>query len=560
MEKQLTALYNDRDFVAMAKLLEDYTPEQLASVLSEISETDITLVCRELDPDTVAEALVLLEPDRQSILLSQLHDEELKEVMDEVSVGDTVDIIGDMPQNVALRIAEEEEIKELLDSRNYTVLKPLLSTFPPVDIAQILGEIDKSEIPLVFRILPKALAADTFVELDPDLQQFLIEKLSDKELKAVIDELFVDDTVDIIEEMPANVVKRMLSQTDKEMRDGINEILKYGKDSAGSIMTVEFVRVREDMTVSDAFNNIRKTGIDKETIYTCYVTDNRSKLIGLVTAKDLLLNSPKSLIRDIMTENVIYAHTNDDKEEVARTINKYGFLALPIVDNEERLVGIVTVDDAMTVIQEENTEDIEKIHAIVPSDKPYLKTKTFDIFLHRLPWLLVLMISATFTGLILNTYEGTLNSLGGGALGGLLIACVPMLMDTGGNAGSQASVTIIRGLALDEIRFRDIFRIQWKELRVSLLLAVCLGLVCFAKLQLIDNLCFGYGYSVTTSVVVSVSLSITIILAKLVGCTLPLVAKALKLDPAVVASPFITTIVDALGLMVYCNIAIGFLG
>ncbi len=560
MEKQLIALYESRDFVAMAKILENYVPEQLAIVLSEISESDIVSVCRELDPDTVAEALVLLEPDRQRTLLSQLHDEELKEVMDEVSIDDTIDIIGDMPQNVALRIAEEEEIKELLDARNYTVLKPLLATFPPADIAQILGEIDKTEIPLVFRILPKALAADSFVELDAELQHFLIEKLSDKELKAVIDELFIDDAVDIIEEMPANVVKRMLAQTDSETRAGINEILKYEKDSAGSIMTVEFVRVRANMTVSDAFDNIRKTGIAKETIYTCYVTDNRNKLIGLVTAKDLLLNSPKSFIRDIMTENVIYAHTNDDKEEVARTIKKYGFLALPIVDNEERLVGIVTVDDAMIVMQEENTEDIEKIHAIVPSDKPYLKTKTFDIFLHRLPWLLVLMVSATFTGLILNTYESELNGLGGGVLGGLLIACVPMLMDTGGNAGSQASVTIIRGLALDEIRFKDIFKIQWKELRVSLMLSVCLGLVCFAKLQFVDNMLFGYAYSVEASLVVSVSLMITVVLAKLVGCTLPLVAKALKLDPAVVASPFITTIIDALGLMVYCNIAIGFLG
>ena len=539
----------------MAKFLEDCSPEELAAVLGEIEENDLVLLCRELNPDAVADALVQLPSDKQSVILSGLHDDQLKEVMDEVSVDDTLEIIEDMPNSVVVRIAEEEEIKKLLDEKNFKVLKPLLSSIPAVDIAKIFSEIDKEELPIVFRVLPKALAADTFVELDSDLQQFLIDRLSDKELKAVMDELFVDDTVDIIEEMPANVVKRMLAQTDKEMRDGINEILKYEKDSAGSIMTVEFVRVRPDMTVAEAFEQIRKTGIDKETIYTCYVTDNKSKLIGIVTAKTLLLNKPTTLLRDIMVDNVIYCRTSDDKEEVARVINKYGFLALPVVDNEERLVGIVTVDDAMDVIQEENTEDFEKIHAIVPSDKPYLKTGVFSIFLHRLPWLLILMISATFTGLILNNYEEHLSTLGGS----LLIACVPMLMDTGGNSGSQACVTIIRGLALDQIRFKDILRVQWKELRAGVLLALSLGLVCFAKLTLVDRLLLGFDYTPMIAFIVSLSLAITIIAAKLVGCSLPLVAKAVKLDPAVVASPIITTIVDALSLMVYCNIAIALL-
>ena len=539
----------------MAKILEDCSPEELAAALGEIEENDLVLLCRELNPDAVADALVQLPSDKQSVILSGLHDDQLKEVMDEVSVDDTLEIIEDMPNSVVVRIAEEEEIKKLLDEKNFKVLKPLLSSIPAVDIAKIFSEIDKEELPIVFRVLPKALAADTFVELDSDLQQFLIDRLSDKELKAVMDELFVDDTVDIIEEMPANVVKRMLAQTDKEMRDGINEILKYEKDSAGSIMTVEFVRVRPDMTVAESFEQIRKTGIDKETIYTCYVTDNKSKLIGIVTAKTLLLNKPTTLLRDIMVDNVIYCRTSDDKEEVARVINKYGFLALPVVDNEERLVGIVTVDDAMDVIQEENTEDFEKIHAIVPSDKPYLKTGVFSIFLHRLPWLLILMISATFTGLILNNYEEHLSALGGS----LLIACVPMLMDTGGNSGAQACVTIIRGLALDQIRFKDILRVQWKELRAGVLLALSLGLVCFAKLTLVDRLLLGFDYTPMIAFIVSLSLAITIIAAKLVGCSLPLVAKAVKLDPAVVASPIITTIVDALSLMVYCNIAIALL-
>lgn len=556
MNNELFNLYQNRDFAAMAEILEKYSPEDLAAELGDLPGADLVELCRVLDTDSVARLLVKLPPDKQTMLLSDLRDDRLKEIMDEVSVGDTVDIIEEMPQKVILRIAEEEEIKELLQDRNFKVLKPLLASIPAVDIAKIMSETDKEEIPIVFRILPKALAADTFVELDSDLQEYLIARFSDKELQAVMDELFVDDTVDIIEEMPANVVKRMLANADKEMRDNINEILKYGKDTAGSIMTVEFVRVRAEMTVSQAFDQIRKTGIDKETIYTCYVTDSRSKLIGIVTAKTLLLSSPQTRLKDIMTENVIYCHTGDDKEEVARTVNKYGFLALPVVDCEERLVGIVTVDDAMTVMQEENTEDIEKIHAIVPSAKPYLKTGVFDIFIHRLPWLLILMISATFTGLILNTYETSLSAIGGS----LLIACVPMLMDTGGNAGSQASVTVIRGLALDEIRFKDIFRIQWNEIRIAFLLSVCLGIVCFGKLMLIDNLIFGYDYTVTIAAIVSVSLCITVLVAKFVGCSLPLIAKAVHLDPAVVASPFITTIVDALSLIVYCNIAIAFLG
>ena len=400
------------------------------------------------------------------------------------------------------------------------------------------------------------VAADAFVELDPDLQESLISGFSDSELKLITDRLFVDDTVDILEEMPANVVKRILAGTDSKKRDIINEILKYPRQSAGSVMTVEFVRVRPEMTVAEAFEQIRVTGIDKKTIYTLYVTDSRAKLVGIVTVKKLLLSPQDALLRDIMTENVVYGHTYDDKEETARTIDKYGFLALPVVDRENRLVGIVTVDDAMTVIQEENTEDIEKIHAIVPTDKPYLKTGVWELFVHRLPWLLILMISATFTGIILNTYESSLSAIGGS----LLIACVPMLMDTGGNAGSQASVTVIRGLALGEIRMRDIFRIQWKELRAAGLLAVCLGAVCFAKLMLIDNLMFGYDYTPVIAAIVSLSLFITVLLAKFVGCSLPLVAKAMHLDPAVVASPFITTVVDALSLIVYCNIAIAFLG
>ena len=540
----------------MAQILKDCPSEETAKVLEQMRDDDVVLLCRAMDDETIAKALVLSDKRVRQIVVSELSDEKLGQVMSGISVEDTLSITDGMSENTALRIVNEIELKALIGKHDFKHLKPLLARFPAVDIAKILTETDREFLPIVFRILPKDLAAETFVELDSDLQQYLITCFSDTELKSVMDQLFVDDTVDILEEMPANVVKRMLANADKHKRDSINEILKYEKQSAGSIMTVEFVRVRPDMTVTEAFEQIRKTGIDKETIYTCYVTNRRARLVGVVTAKTLLLNAPNTRLGDIMTQNVIYGHTNDDKEEVARTIDKYGFLALPIVDSENRLVGIVTVDDAMTVLEEENTEDIEKIHAIVPTDKPYLKTGVFNLFLHRLPWLLILMVSATFTGLILNTYESSLSAIGGS----LLIACVPMLMDTGGNAGSQASVTIIRGLALNEIRMKDIFRILWKELRTAIMLAVCLGAVCFAKLILIDNLIFGYDYTAIIAAIVSLSLFITVILSKLVGCSLPLLAKAVHLDPAVVASPFITTIVDALSLIVYCNIAIAFLG
>ena len=560
MNKELLTLYEDRDLVSLAKEAEQLDDTALCELMELFNDDLLVDFYRALDPDTAARALVDLPPEKQSLLLTELHDDELDDIMDEVSPEDTVEIIEDMPLSVANRIAEEDEFLHLLEERNFKVLRPLIATLPPADVATLLTIADKDDVALIFRILPKTLAADCFVELDADLQKFIIQRISDKELKAVMDELFVDDAVDLIEEMPANVVKRILRQSDKETRNSINEILNYPKSSAGSVMTVEMVRLTPTQTIKQAFDHIRKIGIDKETIYTCYVTDNKRKILGIVTAKDLMISSPDAMIGDVMTTNIVYAHTTDDKEEVVHTINKYGFLALPVVDNEERLVGIITVDDAMDIMQEENTEDLETMHAMLPSSKPYIKTNPLKIFWQRLPWLLFLMLSATFTGIILNSYEGSLGELGGGIVGGLLIACIPMLMGTGGNAGSQASVTIIRGLALDEIHFKDVFRILLKELIVALLLAVSLGLTCFIKLILIDNMIFGYDYTPDVCGVISVALAVTVVLAKVVGCTLPMLAKLLHLDPAVVASPFITTLVDALSLVVYCNIAIAYLG
>lgn len=448
-----------------------------------------------------------------------------------------------------------EKIMELFRQKKFQDIRNLISEMEPADIAVIMDDLEQDELPIFFRILPKELAADTFVELDADNQENLIKAFSDKELKEVLDDLFVDDTVDIIEEMPANVVKRILANSDHETRYWINRILKYPDDSAGSMMTIEYVSLVKTMTVSEAFLRIKNTGVNKETIYTCYVVDSKRKLIGLVSAKDLLLAESDDIIENIMETNLIYAETDEDQEVAARRLQKYDLLAIPVVDKELRLVGIITVDDAMDILTEANTEDISIMAAVTPNDKPYMKTGVFRIWANRIPWLLILMVSATFTGLIINSYESTLN-----ALSPLLFACIPMLMDTGGNAGSQVSVTVIRGLALNELEFKDIFRVQWKELRVSFLLALTLGVACFLKLLLIDNLIFGYNYTPILSAVVSFALFATVIIAKFVGCTLPLIAKKCKLDPAVVASPFITTIVDALSLLIYCFIAMQLLG
>ena len=436
-----------------------------------------------------------------------------------------------------------EKALTLLGEKKFSQLKQLLSEMNPVDIAGILEEMPQESLPLVYRLLPKELAAEAFAEMDKDLQEILIQAFSDKELQEVLDELYLDDAVDIIEEMPANVVKRILRQTKPEVRKKINEILHYPEDSAGSIMTIEYVDLKKDMTVEDAFSRIRAIGVDKETIYTCYVTNQDRKLEGLVTVRELLLSPKTAVIGDIMQTHVIAASTLDDKEAVANQLQKYDFLALPVVDQEYRLVGIVTFDDAMDVLQEENTEDMEMMAAITPTGKPYLKTNTIELWKKRVPWLLLLMVSATFTGKIIRAYESAL------AAQVVLTAFIPMLMDTGGNAGSQTSVTIIRGLSLGEIRMSDLFKIIWKETRVAILCGLTLSLANFSKMMLLDRV----GLSV--SLVVCLTLVVTVTIAKITGCVLPIAAKRIGFDPAVMASPFITTIVDALSLIVYFNFA-----
>lgn len=557
MDKELFDLLKNKHFDECAERVEKYSPEALAEVLNELTQADESLLvpfCQAIDSVLLADVLVLLDKSLQQKIIGGLHDDELEKVMDEVSVDDTVEIIEDMPEALVRRIAELDEIMMLLQDRNYPVLKPLLASMNAIDLAEVFEETESdTDLLILFRLLPKDLAAETFVEMDTDVGARLLSKINDRELKAVLDELFLDDTVDLLEEMPASVVKRVLAQSDIETRAYINQILRYPKDSAGSIMTIEFVSLRPDMTVEDAFERIRRTAIDKETIYTCYVIDPTNKLLGLVTAKDLMLAQKTDLIRDIMNDNVIYAYTEEDKEEVARTISDYGFLALPIVDREMRLVGIVTVDDAMDVLQDENDEDIAKMAAITPTDKPYLKASVFSLWKNRVLWLLILMLGATFTGLILNSYEAQLSTC--------LVACVPMIMGTGGNSGSQASVTVIRALSVGEVKTQDIGKVIWKEFRTSILLGLTLGIACFLKLILLDGMLLGMsGYTWEVSLVVGLALFCTVIVAKLVGAILPIIAKICKLDPAVVANPFITTIVDAVSVILFCYLSIGILG
>ena len=554
MEKELLELLTAHNYEEAANIANKYEPSALAELLASIPEEHLIPFCHVLDSELLAEVILLLDATLQEQILSGLRDDELEKVMDEISVDETVDIIEEMPQEIVRRIAELDDILMLLEERNYAVLKPLLSSMNAIDLAEVFEETEKdTDLLILFRILPKDLASETFVEMDSDVKQRLIHKLTDRELRAVLDELFLDDTVDLIEEMPASVVKRVLAQSDSETRAYINDILKYPKDSAGSIMTIEFVSLRPTMTVDDAFERIRRTAIDKETIYTCYVVDETKKLIGLVTAKGLMLAPKTAFISDIMEENVIYAHTEDDKEEVARKISDYGFLALPVVDREMRLVGIVTIDDAIDVLEEETDEDIAKMAAMATSDKPYLKTGVFSLWKNRVLWLLILMLGATFTGLILNNYEAQLSTC--------LVACVPMIMGTGGNSGSQASVTVIRALSLGEVETRDVGKVIWKELRTALLLGATLALACFVKLIFLDGMLLQMeGYTWLVSLVVSLALYATVIVAKLVGAILPILAKICRLDPAVVANPFITTIVDAVSVILFCYLSIGILG
>ena len=440
----------------------------------------------------------------------------------------------------------QKALDTMLEEKKYATLRDILITMNPADIAALFSSTEETKIPLLFRLLPKELAAETFVEMESEEQELLIKGFSDNELKEVLDELYVDDAAALVEEMPANVVKRILRQADPEMRSSINQILRYPENSAGSMMTTEYVSLRPAMTVEESILRIRRQGVDKETIYTCYVTEGR-KLVGIVTVKDLLLADDDEIrVRDMMETNLISVTTHTDQEEVAKMFSKYDFLALPVVDMENRMVGIVTVDDAIDVLEDEATEDMEKMGGILPSEKTYIRSSAWELFKNRIPWLLLLMVSATFTGMIITAFEDAL------AVQVVLTAFIPMLMGTGGNSGSQSSVTIIRALSLDELKLADLPRVVWKEIRTAVLCGLVLAVVCYLKLWFVDGKLLGNGdITPQVNLVVCLALFVTVLSAKIVGAVLPMAAKALKLDPAVMASPFITSIVDALSLLVY---------
>ena len=436
-----------------------------------------------------------------------------------------------------------ETFRKLTEEKKYASLRDLMQTLYPADIATILSDMPERMMPAIFRLLPKDLAAETFVEMESDVKEELIKSFSDTELKAVIDEMYMDDAVDLIEEMPANMVRRILAQADADTRKQINEILKYKDDSAGSVMTTEFVALTPQTTAADAIDEIRATGVDKETINTCYVLDDKYHLLGTVTIRSLILANPQETCESLMTANAISVNTQDDQETAVQTMSKYNITSLPVVDAENRMVGIITVDDALDIMEEEATEDIAKMAAITPSDKPYLRTGVFETWKNRIPWLLLLMVSGTFTGIVITRFEDALK------LFPVLFASVPMLMDTGGNSGSQASVSVIRALSLGELEFKDIFRVIWKEFRVSFLCGLTLAVANYGRLLLLEKI------TVLQAVTICVTMMFTVMIAKFVGCTLPLLAKKAKLDPAVMASPFITTIVDVLSLLIYFSFA-----
>lgn len=441
-----------------------------------------------------------------------------------------------------------ETILKLLNENNFNQIKNILSDMNDFDIAEILNDIDEINLLKIFRLLNKDQAANVFSYLDIDLQQLLISKLTDVEQVNIVNNLYSDDAADLLDELPSNIVKKILNNVDKQTRNDINSLLKYPENSAGSIMTVELIDLKNDITVSEALKRIRKIAHESESIETSYVITNDRILLGSVNLKDIILNEPNKKIKNIMDDNIISVNTHTDQEEVASIMQDYDLTSIPVTDSENRLVGIITVDDIIDILEEETTEDIEKMAAIVPTEKPYLKLTTLEIYKSRIPWLLLLMISATFTGKIIQHYEDSL------ATYVILTSFIPMLMNTGGNAGGQSSVTIIRGLSLDEIEFKDIFKIIFKEGKVSILSGVTLAVVNFLKLILLDKI------SIIVSLVVSLTLIVTVILAEIIGCILPMLAKKIKLDPAVMASPFITTIVDAVSLITYFKIASLLLG
>ena len=494
------------------------------------------------------------EQERAERALDEQFEREEQEQEREVEQDEQALAEDEMPDSYEEIIEDTfESLEDLLDNKKYADFVRELEKLNPIDAADFFENLPPKRIPAVFRLLKKDSAAEVFAELDTPTQERIITAMTDREISVIVEDLFLDDAVDMLSEMPANIVRRIKKNTTPETRAQINRLLAYPEDSAGSVMTSEFVDLRKSMTVSEAIKHIRQTGIDKETVYTAYVVDDRRILEGIVSFKDLLFSPREALIGDIMEPNIIYANTLDDQETVADIIAKYNLLSLPIVDRELRLVGIVTVDDALDVIEEETTEDIEKMAAILPTDKPYMRTSVWENFTKRIPWLLLLMLTATFTGTIITMLEGKIDNY---PLVLSLSAFIPMLMSTGGNAGGQSSVTVIRALSLGEIEAKDILRVVWKELRIAMLCGLTVFVACFVKTWIIDCKFHTEPQYLMIAAAVSATVFVAIVLAKLIGAMLPIGAKVIRLDPSVMASPFITTIVDTLTLLVYFLIVV----
>lgn len=593
MEKEITKLSQieiDDTIDKINNLLQKSSSEAQA-YLATLSESTLLNVLPFVLPDYKVEAILALKTETALAVTESTDDSyrhymhgmrgiQISEIAEELYHSNSAEGATKMPTFALQKILASgtseaknivaKGITYLVENRQLSATRAVLIDLNPVDIAGILDDFDEQDVLRLFRLMPKDLASDVFIYLPSDVSEKLINLLSDVEVGHVINDMYADDVADFLEEMPSKVVKKVLAQVKPETRASINSLLQYAEDSAGSIMTVEYVDLKEDYTVRQAFKRIRRDGVDKETINNCFVIDSSRKLCGLVTLRKLLLAQPDEIVGDLMEENVIVIRTNTDQEEVANLFRKYGFTSMPVCDSENRLVGIVTVDDIVDIIQEEALEDASLISKVTPSSTEYLKSSVLSIFSNRIPWLLLLMVSATFTGLIISRFEGVLL-----VLSNALFAYIPMLMDSGGNSGNQASVTIIRGMALGEVEWKDYYKVVWKEFRVSLLLGLCMAVVCFAKIVLLDQFIFSADYftiynngvvlydglvaTMMVASIVAVSLFIAIVIAKIFGSSLPMIAKKLGLDPAVVASPIITTVVDALALLLYCYIALGLL-
>ena len=555
MESKVFKYLERKRFKSVANLFYKSTIKNNLKILNILDDNDLIQVVRRLKKDYLANLLIHLPTEKRQLILESLNNNELNKLLEDVSVNVTIQIIEGSSQDVASKDLKKEEITYLLNRGNLTILKPLVSMMSSEELVKILEQLKPQNRVDLFLILPKDLAVKTFVGLTYQTKQLLLNKLTEEEIKDLMVGLVVDETVILVKEMPFNIVKKIMSQSSEETKEYINSILNYPKDSVGRIMSREYLAIPSQSTIRQALQIVKKSKIKSNNFYNVYVVDEANKLMGMVSVKKLIQTEGDELVCDVMEKDIIFSQTNENKRLVAGKLFDYNLMTIPIVNESNHLVGVISIDDAVYIIKKKNDEYLTKMNALSPITTPYLKTNIWQIWKTRIPWLLILLISATFTGLILNSYESKLN-----AISPVLFACVPMMMDTGGNCGSQSSVTVIRSLSLNELTVKDWWRVLIKEIGASIILGLTLALACFAKLLLIDNLLFGYsGYTMIRSAVVSLALFVTVVIAKITGCLLPLIAKKCKLDPAVMAAPFITTIVDSLSLILFCSMSVAIL-